>query len=117
MRNTGSTKLNMIIELYDDEDLVDATTALDASHDETSWIHDVEEALDTGATKGIDFPFDTRGATDHVIHDMQSLEFQPTYGMGGGRLTYFLVEHRVAIPWHAGEEACGNAPMDKEEIH
>ena len=58
MRNNGSSKLNMIIELSDDEDLVDSTLVLDASHDETIGTVDSDEALDIGATKGTYFPFD-----------------------------------------------------------
>ena len=36
MQNNGSAKLSMIIELSDDEELVDSTLVLDASHDETT---------------------------------------------------------------------------------
>ena len=58
MQNIGLTKLSMIIELFDDEDLVDATTALDASYDEAMDTNDSDEALDTIAMKRSDFPFD-----------------------------------------------------------
>lgn len=36
--------------------------------------------------------------------------------MHGHRPISFLVEHQVAMHFHAREDACGNAPVD-EEIH
>ena len=73
MRNTGSAKLNMIIELSGVEELVDAIAVLDASHDETIWTIDSDEAPDIAATKGADFPFDMGGAIDHVAHNGGSI--------------------------------------------
>lgn len=70
MQNISSAKLNMIIELFDD-DLVDATTTLDASHDDTAENHDSEKAPNTGDTKGTDLPFDPRGLTNHDMEGMQ----------------------------------------------
>ena len=117
MRNTCSAKLSMIIQLSDDEDLVHVTGPLDASQHETMGTHDSKEAPNIGATRGTAFPFDLGGATDHVLHGMHSLEIQLTRGMLGQRSTSFIVEHQVAMPFHAHEDACGNAPMDKDKIH
>ena len=69
MRNNGSTKLNMIIELSDDEELVDSTVVLDASQDETTGTIDSDEAPDSGVTKGTNFPFDPGGAMLTTVYD------------------------------------------------
>lgn len=87
-------KLSMIIVLFDDKKLVDSTTILDASHDETTATIDSNEAPDIGATKRADFPFDPGGAIDHVVDNMQSMEIQSTRAMHGRRTTAFIVEHQ-----------------------
>ena len=42
---------------------------------------------------------------------------QSTCGMQGRRSTPIVVEHQSAMPFHVRDDACGNAPVNEDEIH
>lgn len=111
VHNNGTAKLIMIIELFDDDELLDASKFLDVSHNEIEGAHESKEALDSGATKGAHFPFDLGGIIELDMHTSNTHRVQPSWGIRGRMLRASFVEHCAAMPFHAWNDADGNAPM------
>lgn len=112
--NNRTAKLNMIVELSDDEELVDALDSLDATHDEMERAHEPEEVPYAGAMKGIDFPLDLGGTTETILHANDTLDIQPSRNCMP-RVSF--VEHHIAMSFNVPDDVDGNSPMAEDEIH
>lgn len=110
------TKLSMIIELFNNDDLLDTSEFLDVSYDEVEGANELEEAPDVGAAKGADFPVDLGGVTYLQSHTSDThIGFNPVGVCRMPKVSF--VQHHTTMPFHARNDVDGNSLVDEEDVY